>query len=154
MDALIIRLAEPRDLDAVAEICHALWPEDREEDHARSFEPLLAGKPPGILPAVVLLAETPDHRLVGFVEVGLRSHANGCDSSRAVGFVEGWFVDPAHRRQKVGARLIAAAEDWARSKGCVEMASDTCIDNVESQQAHEALGYELTDRCVNYRKRL
>jgi hypothetical protein len=32
--------------------------------------------------------------------------------------------------------------------------SDAIIDNELSQRAHEALGYEVVDRCVHYRKRL
>jgi hypothetical protein len=50
--------------------------------------------------------------------------------------------------------LLAKAEGWARSHRCVEMASDAIIDNELSQRAHEALGYEVVDRCVHYRKRL
>jgi hypothetical protein len=34
------------------------------------------------------------------------------------------------------------------------MASDTVLDNEESQRAHESLGYEIVGRTVNYRKRL
>ncbi len=34
------------------------------------------------------------------------------------------------------------------------MASDTWIDHIPSQKAHEALGFEVVDRCVNFRKRL
>src|SRR5260221_10595408 len=74
--------------------------------------------------------------------------------SRPVGYVEGWFVAQEYRRQGVGAKLLAAAEDWARSHGCVEMASDTWIDNDVSQRAHEALGFEVVDRFVHYRKNL
>ena len=47
-----------------------------------------------------------------------------------------------------------AAEEWARAHGCLEMASDTWIDNEESQRAHEALGFEVVDRCVNFRRAL
>ena len=54
----------------------------------------------------------------------------------------------------MGALLLAAAQDWARGQGCVEMASDTWIDNEESQRVHEALGFEVVDRCVHYRKPL
>ena len=54
----------------------------------------------------------------------------------------------------IGRMLVAAAEEWARSKGCKEMASDTWIDSEKSQRAHEAMGYEIVDRCVNYRKKL
>jgi aminoglycoside 6'-N-acetyltransferase I len=32
------------------------------------------------------------------------------------------------------------------------MASDPWLDNVASQTAHEALGFEVVDRCVHYRK--
>src|SRR5581483_8999398 len=107
---------------------------------------LLAGKPRSTLPLVVWLALVPDgegsERAVGFVEVGLRSHADGCDPRRPVGYVEGWYVDPPARRRGVGGALLAAAEAWARAQGCREMASDTWADNRRSQRAHQALGYE------------
>ena len=93
-------------------------------------------------------------RVVGFVEVGLRSAADGCDWARAVGYVEGWYVAESHRRRGVGAQLIAAAENWAREQGCTEMASDTQIDNAQSLQAHLRLGYEIAERSILFRKRL
>ena len=34
------------------------------------------------------------------------------------------------------------------------MASDTWVENEGSQLAHEALGYEVVDRCVHFRKSL
>jgi aminoglycoside 6'-N-acetyltransferase I len=71
-----------------------------------------------------------------------------------VGFLEGWFVAPSHRKQGVGARLVEEAERWARARGCREMASDTWLENEGAQRAHEALGFEVVDRCVNYRKAL
>jgi len=36
----------------------------------------------------------------------------------------------------------------------VEMASDTWIDHEESQLAHAALGFDVVDRCVHFRKQL
>ena len=73
---------------------HSLWPDSSVSEHARDAAPLLSGQAPGYLPAVILLAEEVDGRLVGFIEVGLRSHADGCDASHPVGYVEGWFVAP------------------------------------------------------------
>ena len=105
------------------------------------------------MPLAILVAETRGG-LAGFLEIDLRSHADGCNPSRPVGYVEGWFVAQEYRRQGIGARLLGAAEDWARSLGCVEMASDTWIDNEGSQRAHEAMGFEVVDRCVHYRKNL
>jgi aminoglycoside 6'-N-acetyltransferase I len=133
-------------------MAHALWPDASGAEHAADFAPILDGHPPGGLSAVVLVAEDAEGRLAGFVHAGLRSHADGCDPSHPVGFLEGWYVEPSFRRRGVGAQLVRAAEDWARVEGCREMASDTWIDHADSQQAHEALGFEVVDRCVHYRK--
>ena len=77
--------------------------------------------------------------MVGFLQVDLRSHADGCNPSQSVGYVEGWYVAEDHHHSGVGRKLLAKAEDWARSYRCVEMASDAIVDNVLSQCAHEAL---------------
>ena len=106
------------------------------------------------MPLAIFVAEASGGQLVGFLEADLRSHADDCDPRHPVGFVEGWFVSESHRRKGIGAQLLAAAEDWARSHGCVEMASDTWIDNALSRHVHEALKFEVADRCVHYRKAL
>jgi aminoglycoside 6'-N-acetyltransferase I len=153
VEHFVIRPGEPRDLESLSPMLHALWGDTTAQEHGRELAPLLAGHAPGTLPAVVFVAEA-GNCLIGFVMAGLRSHADGCDPARPVGFLEGWYVDPAYRRRRAGAELVAAAEEWARTHGCVEMASDTWISNLDSQKAHEGLGFEVVDRCVNYRKRL
>jgi aminoglycoside 6'-N-acetyltransferase I len=149
-----VRFGQPKDLGQLAELRQALWADSPAEEHRRELAPILAGKAPGALPLVVLVAESEDGSLAGFLEAGLRSHADGCDPANPVGFVEGWYVAAKCRQQGIGAQLLAAAQDWARSQGCREMASDTWHDNDFSQRAHEALGFEVVDRCVNYRKKL
>ncbi|HZD48218.1 MAG TPA: GNAT family N-acetyltransferase [Silvibacterium sp.] len=131
-----------------------LWPDLVPEENLRELTAILGGESIATLPMVIFVAEGNEGTLLGFIEVGLRSHADGCDEKTPVGYVEGWFVRESHRRQCVGARLIAAAEDWARSKGCIEIASDAVIDNYISQRVHESLGFEVVDRCVHYRKAL
>lgn len=108
----------------------------------------------GSLPCVTLVAEGEAGGLAGFVQAGLRSHADGCNPQRPVGFVEGWFVREEFRRRGIGKQLIEAAEGWARTHGCLEMASDALIDNQQSYDAHRALGFEVVDRCVHFRKTL
>ena len=133
---------------------HALWPTSSVEEHAQELRPLLAGTAALTMPHTILVAETSEGTLIGFLEADLRSHADGCDPAQPVGYVEGWYVAEAYRERGVGTTLLAAAEDWARSYNCVEMASDAVIDNELSQRAHAALGFEVVDRCVHYRKKL
>lgn len=85
---------------------------------------------------------------------GLRSHADSCNPSHAVGYVEGWYVAEEFRGRGIGKGLLAAAEEWARSQGCVKMASDAVIDNVLSQNVHQRLGFEVVERSVLFRKAL
>jgi aminoglycoside 6'-N-acetyltransferase I len=150
---VLVRRATPEDLQNVAPLRARLWPDGSLSEHAAEAADILAGRPRSTLPVVLFVAED-DEVLVGFVEVGLRSHADGCDPSLPCGFVEGWYVAPAHRRQGVGRRLMESAEAWARQEGCREIASDTWIDHEASQRAHAGLGFEVVDRCVNFRKTL
>ena len=90
------------------------------------------------------MAETLGGRLVGFVEVDLRSHPDGCNPAQPVGYIEGWYVADEYRGSGIGSRLVAQADHWAaRSHHCIEIAWDALLDNEVSQRAHEALGYEL-----------
>lgn len=153
MQEVAIRLARPADRDALTRMRCALWPDGSRDEHARELDAIFRGEGFGTYPYVILVAEA-DGQLAGFAEVSLRSRADGCDPARAAGYLEGWFVGESWRRRGIGSRLVGAAEDWARAQGCAEFASDTWIDNAESQRAHEALGFEVVDRCVNYRKPL
>jgi aminoglycoside 6'-N-acetyltransferase I len=160
-----IRPAQLSDHKQLLRFREALWPNASADEHSIELALILESKPVTTLPLIILVAElvanpsdrpdeASDRTLAGFLEVDLRSHADGCDPSRPVGYIEGWYVAENHRNKGVGRKLLVAAEEWARSQGCVEVASDTWIDNEVSQRVHEALGYEVVDRCVHYRKTL
>ncbi len=141
-----IRLYRPTDYPEWLRMRLALWPDGSEESWRAEIAEILADPQ-----QPVFVAESPDGRLGGFIEISLRKYADGCDSS-PVGYIEGWYVDADLRQLGIGARLVRAAEDWARSQGCTEMASDTEIENLISFQAHLALGYEESERLIHFRK--
>ena len=87
------------------------------------------------------------------MEASIRPWAIGCEA-RPVGYIEGWYVDGDVRRRGVGRALVEAAEAWARSKGCRQMASDAELWNDVSHQAHGALGYREVARLVLFKKDL
>ena len=148
-----VRRAREDDREQLGEMRLLLWPEGSLEEHLSELEDYFATGMSGTLPMAIYVAEE-DDALIGFLEVGLRSHADGCDPARPVGFVEGWFVREEYRGRSVGAHLMSAAEEWARNQRCREMASDALIGNTGSHAAHEALGFEVVDRCIHFRKTL
>lgn len=76
----------------------------------------------------VFVADRGDGRLAGFLELGQRSLADGCDSS-PVPYIEGCYVDLDVRRSGVGGALVEAAEQYAVRAGNSEIASDCVLGN-------------------------
>jgi len=124
----------------------ALFPEYSAQDLAKSMKEFRERND-----AEIFLVERDDESVAGFVEVGSRPYADGCDTS-PVGYIEAWWVDPDGRRIGYGRALLAAAEDWGRMRGYTEMASDALLDNMVSQSAHKRAGYEEVGRIVQFRK--
>jgi aminoglycoside 6'-N-acetyltransferase I len=143
---MVVRPVEPKDAAEWLEMRRALWPEDHESEIRAYFAGLWERQ-------VVLVAETENGGLAGFVEVNIRNYAEDCESNN-VGYVEGWFVREVYRLQGVGRMLVKAAEDWARAQGCTEMASDCLLENDVSLAAHLALDYEEVERIICFRKNL
>ena len=119
---LNIRRATADDRTEWLRMRRALWHEDEVESLEYDMEQLLADP---LRP--VFVAERGDGRLGGFLEAGTRKYADGALSG-PVGYIEAWYVDEDLRGQGVGKALIETAENWARSLGLTEMASDTWLD--------------------------
>jgi aminoglycoside 6'-N-acetyltransferase I len=101
----------------------------------------------------VFFVERPAGGLCGFLEASIRPWAVNC-AAMPVGYLEGWYVDADSRQRGVGRALVRAAEAWAKSNGCRQMASDAELWNTLSQRAHAAIGYDETMRLVLYKRDL
>jgi aminoglycoside 6'-N-acetyltransferase I len=148
-----VRPAIPSDVASLAPLRTSLWPESSSAHHAGELQAILGRTFQSVMPLVIFVAEQ-NGVILGFLEAGLRSTADGCDLSCPVGYVEGWYVVESRRGQGIGRALLRAAENWAREQGCREMASDADIDNTLSHRVHEASGFTVTSRSVLYRKSL
>lgn len=150
-DDLLVRPAAPEDAEAWLGLRAELWPGEPSAELADEVRAWLADRPRD--DREVLLAQASGGAVVGFAELSVRPFAEGCRSDR-VGYLEGWYVDPGHRGRGVGRALVEAALDWARRAGCTEFASDTEVDNRDSQAAHGALGFSEVGRLVLFRRAL
>ncbi|QSX78416.1 aminoglycoside 6'-N-acetyltransferase [Agrilutibacter solisilvae] len=129
----------------------ALWPHEDPARHAADIRQVLGR---GDTAVGFLALDVDDARTLGFAEATLRSdYVNGCESS-PVGFLEGWYVLPDARSRGIGRALVAAVEDWARQRGCTELASDAPLENVDAQRAHQACGFDEAERVIYFHKRL
>jgi aminoglycoside 6'-N-acetyltransferase I len=139
-----VRRYEPPDRREYQRMREDLWPTCSDADNDVWF---------ARDDAATFIALRDDGTFCGFVEVGARPYAEDCETS-PVGYIEGWWVDPDMRKRGVGRVLLHAAEDWARSMGYSEMASDALLDNHVSHAAHKHCGYDEVERLVAFRKLL
>jgi aminoglycoside 6'-N-acetyltransferase I len=128
----------------------ALWSDATADEH-RGYMAIALAQPERFLQLMVYDAQ---RQPIGFIEGSIRGdYVNGTESS-PVGFVEGVYVVPAWRRKGIARLLFDAIGDWARARGCRELASDALIDNEVSQRAHRALGFRETERVVYFARPL
>ncbi len=91
-------------------------------------------------------------RLLGFVNVSLRTdYVEGATGS-PVGYIEALFVKPEFRNKGIAAKLCRLAEEWALMKGCTEMGSDTWESNHKSRAFHLSIGFREDDVLVHFIK--
>ena len=95
-----------------------------------------------------------NHVPAGFAQCGLRSdYVEGTESS-PVGYLEGIYVKEAYRRTGIARMLLSLCEDWARSMGCEEFASDTELHNDDGLRFHLNCGFEEAGRIICFLKKL
>jgi aminoglycoside 6'-N-acetyltransferase I len=148
---ITIRPVSPGDAASWLRLRRALWPGGTEAEHHGEIDRFFAGD--AREPKAVLVAEDVAAGLIGVAELSIRPYAEGCHSDR-VAYLEGWFTVPKARGRGVGRALLAAAEEWGRSEGCVEFASGAEADNAVSAAAHRALGFTDVGLVRCFRKDL
>ncbi|KAA1193863.1 aminoglycoside 6'-N-acetyltransferase [Photorhabdus heterorhabditis] len=125
----------------------ALWPAASEEEHSEEMNSILDSDN-----QVAFMIQSGTGDFCGFAEASLRfEYVNGCNSS-PVAYLEGIYITPEFRRKGLATQLVTHINRWANAHGCTEMASDTDINNQQSQNLHLSLGFMETERVVFFRK--
>ena len=144
----MVREARREDLEIVANLAALLWTEQAVPALVREFDEYLSeGKTQFFL-------KYEQDMPVGFAQCQLRyEYVEGTDT-KPVGYLEGIFVQQAHRNQGYGKELLAACEAWAKTHGCREFASDCVLDNAVSFRFHKAAQFTEANRIICFVKRL
>ena len=134
-------------LDLAALACR-LWPHHTVDEMAQEYR--MGMENPN---AAFFLAYDGD-TAVGFAQCQLRhDYVEGTESS-PVGYLEGIFVAEQYRKMGTARMLLTACEQWAKTKGCTEFASDCELDNTQSLRFHLNVGFTEANRIICFTKKL
>ena len=143
-----IRKAGIPEISQVATLSLKLWPDHTLDDMIAEFD-LFAQRND----AALFLAYDGE-KAIGFAQCQLRhDYVEGTHSSPG-GYLEGIYVREADRKLGFAGQLMKACEDWARTEGCTEFASDCETHNDESLAFHLKLGFKEANRIICFAKKL
>ena len=128
---MTIRTAKVDDAPAVAALVTQLGYEAAPHEVSDRLARLLAHS------AQRFIVAERDGRLLGWV------HVETADSIETGPYahIAGLVVDRAHRRQGIGAALMAEAEAWARQQGCALVRLRSSAARTRAHRFYEGLGY-------------
>lgn len=144
----MIRQATADDAAAVAALAMKLWPHHGPEEMEAEYAEMLAGDVCGVF--VFVAGDAP----AGFAQCQLRRDYVEGSGSSPVGYLEAIWVDAEHRRKGIASELLARCEQWAKTKGCTEFASDCELANTQSERFHKGVGFREANRIICFIKRL
>lgn len=148
-----IRIAEPADDSARAALLAPTYGSDTatlvtEVAEIRRRYRQFGDLAPGLIGWV---AVDDGGHVLGTIEASIRLFANGCESVGIL-FIEGIAVDDAVRQTGIGTALVETAAQWAKTQGISELASDAHLEDSVTQDWHLAMGFEVTERTVCFRR--
>lgn len=144
----MIRKANINDLTVLTGLALELWPGSTTEEMRADLQTVLSKEDAAFFLLFV------EGRAIGFAQVSLRyDYVEGTQTS-PVGYLEGIYVEPNHRRRGLGRSLVTACEVWVRRKGCDEFASDCELTNEESLLFHLHTGFLEANRIICFAKKV
>lgn len=144
----MIRKANINDLTVLTGFALELWPEHTKEEMHADLQTVLSKEDAAFFLLFV------EGRAIGFAQVSLRyGYVEGTQTS-PVGYLEGIYIEPNHRRRGLGRSLVTACEVWVRRKGCEEFASDCELANEESLLFHLRTGFLEANRIICFTKKV
>lgn len=141
--------ATHKDLPELQNLASKLWPDESLEEVIVALRKSITSPKEDLF-----LIRDKNQRAIAFIQLSLRYDYVPGATRQPVGFVEGIYVEEGHRGTGIGRQLITHAEKWAFDKGCIELASDALIDNVDSQDFHTQVGFREVERIVTFIKPL
>ena len=127
-----------------------LWPNEQKEDLEKHFRDILASES-----WKTILCRNDNQEAIAFINLSIRQdYVEGKNSEKPVGYIEGIYVKPMYRKQGIARELARLGEEWSRERGSEEYASDTEMENLESQKFHRHIGFTGEQAIVHFIKKL
>lgn len=144
----MITKATDKDILAAANLAIIMWDSHTLNELCSTFKAAVNN------PKAAIFIYTANDKAVGFAQCQLRTdYVEGTNSS-PVGYLEGIFILPEHRKKGYAKELLLQCEQWAAEQGCKEFASDCELNNKSSYNFHINTGFDEANRIICFTKKI
>lgn len=142
----MIRKACKEDALVLAQMATKIWDNDSIEELEKEFDEFVDDT------NMASFIKYLDGKAIGFANASIRyDYVEGCESS-PIGYLEGVYIDDNYRNNNYARQLVEACENWAKSFGIKEFASDCELSNLDSLAFHLAIGFSEANRIICFKK--
>ena len=92
---------------------------------------------------ICLVAEAEDGKVVGLAGLHL---VHSLHHDKPMSYITAFVVDDSVRRQGVGRKLLDAATEWARARGCYRLSLTSAEHRADAHAFYPASGFPMTGR--------
>ncbi len=102
----------------------------------------------------IWLAKDRNSKYAGFAVFTIRKdYVEGAKKS-PTGYLEGIFVEDEFRNKGIAKQFLKLGESWCKSRGCIQIGSDTWLSDKTSRNFHKQMGFWEEDELVHFLKDL
>jgi len=149
MSSFKVLVLSQENIEAWCQLRNLLWPNHPINEHIKDGRKVIESNN-----LKSFLVRNDNGRFIGFADASIRKdYVNGCEHS-PVAYLEGIFILDEFRQLGLSSLLLNEVESWGKLKGCLELASDTSLDNHASKNMHKKLGFTPTETVVFFKKNL
>jgi aminoglycoside 6'-N-acetyltransferase I len=145
---MIIETLSKGNIQQLTELVLALWTDCDYEEEYDNYEKII-----GEENEACYLIKAQDI-YVGFIHLTLRQDWVEGANDLPVAYMEAIYVKPDYQNRGFGKKLVEMGEQWSKQKGCKQLASDTELENLNSIDFHDKMGFEEVSRIVCFIKEL
>jgi aminoglycoside 6'-N-acetyltransferase I len=135
-------------LQYLIELVLELWPEYIFDEEYEAYKNIIGSED-----EICFLVKA--HEIYnGFIHLTIRTDYVEGATELPVAYIEAFYVKPNYQRLGIGKLLLEAGENWARQKGCKQLASDTEGSNANAISFHQHTEFTEVNRVVCFIKKI
>lgn len=140
---------EEEDFDALLNMSQKLW-KDFEEDELKVIlsKTVLSDK------NKIIIAKDVNSKCIAFAIFSIRYEYIEGSLNSPTGYLEGIFVESEFRKNGIAKVLVSIGEKWCKENLCLQIGSDTWLNDNDSRSFHKKIGFWEEEEVVHFLKNI